>query len=121
MTYAISTPKGHNYIVVKVIGEVTRLQALSMNEESHRIARERGVSRILMDMVEARNIESKIENYFFAYEDMKQSAVIDKRIRVAMLVDPTDHSHDFIETVSRNSGLNFSLFTSRPLAEDHLR
>jgi hypothetical protein len=32
---------------------------------------------------------------------------------VAVVVAQGDHSHDFIETVARNSGLNVKLFTDR--------
>jgi hypothetical protein len=46
---------------------------------------------------------------------------IDKTALVAVLVRPDDHSHDFVETVARNSGLRVTLFRDRERAEDHLR
>jgi hypothetical protein len=42
---------------------------------------------------------------------------IDKYARIATLVNPDDHSHDFIETVARNAGLNVKIFTDPDQAE----
>ena len=57
----------------------------------------------------------------FAYKDMQLAEGIDLNAIVATLVSPDDHSHDFIETVSRNAGLNVTLFTDLDLAKQHLR
>lgn len=39
---------------------------------------------------------------------------------VALLVDPDDHSHDFIEIVARNSGHDFTLFRDHEQVINHL-
>lgn len=39
---------------------------------------------------------------------------------VALLVSPDDHSHDFIETVARNAGLNVTIFTDLQAAKAYL-
>ena len=67
-------------------------------------------------MREARNTDSIVENYDFAYKDMSETENIDRLARVAILSSPGDHSHDFIETVTRNSGLNVKLFNDPELA-----
>ncbi|MHB9027638.1 MAG: hypothetical protein ACYC9O_02595 [Candidatus Latescibacterota bacterium] len=72
-----------------------------------------------MDVTESRNIESSTKGYQFAHSDMMTDK-IDRFARVAMLVSPGDHSHDFIETVSRNAGLNVTLFRDREQAVRHL-
>ena len=51
---------------------------------------------------------------------MQQAEDIDRNARVAVLRSPGDHSHDFIETVSRNAGLHVKLFTDRAKALAHL-
>ena len=63
---------------------------------------------------------STLGSYRFAHDDMKRTPAIDTSAVVAVLVSPGDHSHDFIETVSRNSGLNVTLFTDRERAVAHL-
>jgi hypothetical protein len=42
---------------------------------------------------------------------MHETPGIDTEARVAVVIAKGDHSHDFIETVARNSGLNVKLFT----------
>jgi hypothetical protein len=72
-------------------------------------------------VTEVRNAESVLEKYKFAYQNMQQETGINRHARVAMLVSPEDHSHDFVETVSRNSGLDVTLFRDREEAIKHLR
>ena len=71
----------------------------------------------MVDVTEARNTETTIGNYKFAYSDMRHAEGIDKQARVATLVSPHNHSHDFVETVVRNAGLNVKHFTDREQAE----
>ena len=64
-------------------------------------------------MTEARNTDTTLDQYQFAYDDMHETPGIDVEARVAIVIAKGDHSHDFIETVARNSGLNVKLFTDR--------
>ena len=40
--------------------------------------------------------------------------------RVALLVSPGDHSHDFVETAARNAYLDVTLFRDKDAAVRHL-
>lgn len=71
-------------------------------------------------MTESRNVDTISRIYEFAYEDMKTPEGIDKNARVALLVSPEDHSHDFVETVARNTGMDVTLFRDREAAINHL-
>jgi hypothetical protein len=90
------------------------------NRESHALGRKLGIRRYLVDLRKSRNVESLLDGYQFAYQDMPQQPEIDRSARVAILVSPGDHSHDFIETVSRNSGLDVTLFRDYEQAIAHL-
>lgn len=120
MDYRIIPSEDRKYIILKIIGNISRESAMRCNVEAHGMGKRLGINRFLTDLTESRNVESTFENYKFAYQDMKQNAEIDRHARVAVLVDPEDHSHDFIETVARNSGLNVTLFRDRKQAMDHL-
>jgi hypothetical protein len=120
MEYSIVPSEDRKYIILTVKGEITREIAMQCNLEAHALGEELGIDRYLTDVTEARNNESVVEKYKFAYQDMQQHAGIDRRARVAMLVSPDDHSHDFVETVTRNSGLDVTLFRSREEATAHL-
>jgi hypothetical protein len=45
---------------------------------------------------------------------------IDPSSRVAILVGTVDHSHDFVETVSKNAGQDVAPFTDPEAAGRHL-
>lgn len=51
---------------------------------------------------------------------MKAEPVIIATARVAAVVSPEDHSHDFFETSARNNGMDFTLFRNREHAIRHL-
>jgi hypothetical protein len=120
MSYTITPSTGGTYIVLKIEGDITSQLAMKQNIESHALGNELGISRYLVDVIGSRNINSVTENYKFAHNDMRTTPGINKMARVAILVSPEDHSHDFIETVARNAGLDTTIFRERDLAIQHL-
>lgn len=109
-TYTIKVADSGDYIIIKVIGDIDRKFAMEYAVESHKLGAKKGILKYLVDATEARNIESTVGNFDFADVDMKDVPEIDKRAKVANLVAPDDHSHDFIETVTLNRGHNFRIF-----------
>jgi len=119
-SYTISLSDDESYIILKILGKQTAELAMKQNLEAHAFGDELGIGRYLVDATEAVNVDSTLENYSFAYTDMQTPTGINKAAIVALLVSPNDHSHDFIETVSRNVGLNVTIFRDRELAIHHL-
>ncbi len=119
MAYSITPSDDGKYIILKVTGDFNRKLAIQYDLESHALGKSLGISRYLVDLTEARNTNTTVEDYEFAYRDMK-TPEIDRMAVVAILVSPGDHSHDFTETVTRNAGLNTRLFTDRDLAIRYL-
>ncbi len=119
MKYHISLSADTRYVYAKITGPVDSASLLACILETQQLARQEGVNRHLMDLTESRNHLSTLDNYQFVYRDLNRSD-IDRLTRVAMLVSPDDHSHDFVETLLRNSGRDVTLFTSREEAERHL-
>jgi hypothetical protein len=74
--------------------------------------KELNILRYLYDLRNAPNIESVTSNYEFAYKEMPKSP-LDANATVALLADPEDRSHDFVETVMRNAGFNVRLFSEK--------
>jgi len=120
MGFTIRLSTDGTFIVLKVTGSVTRKSAMVQNLEAHALGERLSIGRYLVDLTEARNTESEIEGYDFAYQDMQTTDHIDRQARVAMVVAPGDTSHDFIETVARNAGLDVTIFHDMPTARQHL-
>jgi len=121
MSYTIAPSKNERYIILTVRGEINRRVAMQQNLEAHALGRKLNIDRYLVDVTEARNTDTTTNSYEFAYSDIQHAEDIDKLARVAVLVSPDDHSHDFIETVSRNAGLNVTIFTDLESAEAFLQ
>ena len=119
MSYTITLSTNKKYINLKVIGDITRDSAMKQNIEAHAYGRGLGINKFLVDLTESRNVDSVTNNYQFAYEDM-HSPDFDRHAKVAFLVSAGDHSHDFVETLAFNAGLDIKIFTDRSLAEIHL-
>jgi len=120
MDYTITHSIDGMFIMLKVKGNITRRTAMQLNLEAHALGKQLQVRRYLVDVTEAKNTDTTSENYGFAYSDMQKLEGIDKSARVATLVDPKDHSHDFMETVARNAGLNVRIFTDLDQAKRFL-
>jgi hypothetical protein len=116
MNYTITLSANGKYIEIQIKGEIDRESAMRVNLEAHALGRELGIHHYLTDLSQCRNTESTLGNYEFAYADMKAEPGIDRLARVAVLVSPDDHSHDFVETVARNTGLDVTIYTDRELA-----
>jgi hypothetical protein len=78
------------------------------------------INHYLVDVTDARNIDSVKNNYDFAYSDMKAAEGINLTAKVVAVVSPEDHTHDFVETVLCNAGLPIKLFRDREKAIDYL-
>ena len=120
MSYEIYLSDDGKYIVTKHWGEITSELVIKRTLEAHAMGEKLGITRHLMDVTEARNIDSVTKTYKFAYKDIENVPQINLNARVAVLVSPDDHSHDFVETVTRNAGQNVTIFRDRELAIKHL-
>jgi len=119
-SYTIYPSEDGKYIVLEQRGELNGELATSRVQEAHRLGAELGITRYLVDLTEARNVNSVSKTYQYAYKDSKTSAGTNRNLRVSMLVKPEDHTHDFVETALRNAGHNVTLFRDRELAIEHL-
>ncbi len=120
MECTITLSPDRKYIIQKVSGEINRAKAMQFNQETHALGKEKSINKFLVDMTQARNTDTAVNNYQFAYKDMKKMPKDVRNARIATLVSPDDHSHDFIETVSQNSGLNVKIFRDRDEAIRYL-
>lgn len=98
------------YIIQKIVGDLKADLALRFNVDAHVLGREMGIKRYLIDLAECKNVASVIDTYDFAYHDMPLDPGIDRFAAVAVLVFPEDHSHDFVEVLARNAGLDVTIF-----------
>lgn len=101
-------------------GQISRQSALAYTLEAHALGQKLGYHKYLMDMREARNTEQVVDNYEFIYHDMHQTPGLDRTARVAILISPGDHSHDFIVNMAQNTGLDTRLFTEEAQALAYL-
>ncbi|MCB9419754.1 MAG: hypothetical protein H6667_08115 [Ardenticatenaceae bacterium] len=108
-SYEVKLSDDGTYIILTVVGEITSQSAMEQNVAAHAEGRKLGINRYLTDVRQARNMDSVVHNYQFAYDDMV-SPDVDSTAVVALLVAPDDHSHDFVETFARNAGLSVTLF-----------
>jgi hypothetical protein len=120
MEYVIEISENKGYIIIKASGEVDPNIAMKYTEEAHILAKENGIDNFLVDLTAATNKLHVIENYEFAYDKVAPNPVINKLAKIALLVSPNDHSHDFIETVLINTGVLVRLFRNKEMALDYL-
>jgi hypothetical protein len=120
MTHQIYLSEDSQYIILEVEGEITRENAMVFNLEAHKLGKELALNKYLVDLTNARNVESTLNNYQFTYGDMKQEPGINLTAIAALVVAEDDHSHDFFETLAKNSGLNVTLFRDKEKAIEYL-
>lgn len=115
MEYSIAPSDDGKYIILKVIGQFGRQQALACHLEAHKMGREMGIDRFLLDFYDGRNTDTIMRNYTFVSQDMRHPG-INRDARIAILVSPYDHSHDFTEAMLKQEGIDVALFYDLELA-----
>lgn len=119
-SYKIYLSDDGKYIVSKHWGEITGDVLMQRIREAHEMGEALGITRHLMDVTEARNVDSVTKTYRFAYKEIGKYPGISMKVKVAVLVSPEDHSHDFAETATRNAGQDITIFRDRESAIRHL-
>lgn len=109
MNYQISVSNNNSYIVCTVSVPVTLELARDYTRAMDELSRAQDIKRFLVDVRSVPNVISAAENYTFANEDMKNMD-LQRDVRSAILVDPDDKSHDFVETVILNAGYIVRIF-----------
>ena len=113
--YEMSLSASGKYAIILVTGEVTSAIAAKFGREAEDFGNNTGVDRYLFDLRGARNIETVSGNFDFAYEKLPETN-LSRTSRSAMLSSPEDSSHDFVETLLRNSGYKVRMFKEKQLA-----
>ncbi|MGD2034084.1 MAG: hypothetical protein PVF73_03445 [Bacteroidales bacterium] len=120
MGYTTKVSETGDYILITVHGKVNSEIAMQYTVESHKLGKEKGILKFLVDLRNARNTETIVDNYNFVIKDLPENQTIDRKAKVVLLVSKEDHSHDFVETVSRNRGFNVTLFRDKDEAISYL-
>ncbi len=109
MSYTITISENGKYIICRVTGPMTAEVAQEFAGEMDNLSRAKNIKRFLTDVREAPNISTINQNYEYAYQGMKDLK-LQRGVRSAILVDPADTTHDFVETVAMNAGYNVRVF-----------
>lgn len=115
MKYEVSLSGDGTYVLIRVRGAMTRELGRRCGKDAVRMGAEHGLRRFLFDLRDAPNIENILSNYQFAYKDMADFG-FDRQARSALLTNPSDRSHDFIETAFRNAGYDVRIFSDEESA-----
>jgi hypothetical protein len=121
MTYDISVSESGAYIVVKMEGRIENQTSIRITTEAQEMGRQLGINRFLIDLTNSTNTGTPMDNYNYAYNDLKHAPGFDKTSIAAMVVAKEDHSHDFVETVLINTGVIIKLFREKNEAIDYLK
>ena len=120
MSHKLNVSDDQKYIIMTATGELTNEIADQQMADLYKLANEMGIKNFLIDLVNCRFVGSTIEQYEYASSEVPESGFVNRGDKFAFLVHPDDHSHDFVETVSRNSGFDVTLFRDREKAINHL-
>jgi hypothetical protein len=115
MSHTIHIAGSGKYLVVVIKGPFKVDQACQFSVAARDMSRTSGIKRFLFDVRAARNTSNIIENYEFAYEHTNRMQ-LERNVHSAILVDPNDSSHDFVEITMRNAGFYVKLFRDEQAA-----
>ena len=98
------------YIHIIVTTEITYELALHFLQQAYHQASPLGIRNFFFDVRASRNIESTSNNYHLIRNDLERIGY-DRAVKLAILINLNDDSHDFVETVATSAGYNCKIFT----------
>jgi len=109
MDYLIGISDDKSFVIVNLKRNVSSMYVLIFTKETVRLAKKFGINSFLFDIRSIDNTWGTLEKYIFAKELEKFGRK--RHDKVALLVESTNKTHAFIETVTRNQGFNTRIFT----------
>lgn len=103
------------FVGCRVHDDITIERARQFTKDTVDLGKRHQITRFLYDARGVRNIETVFRNYQFANEDMARLNV-DRAGTFAVVTDPDDRSHDFVETAIRNAGYDVRMFSDHDAA-----
>ena len=121
MAYSLKIEEDNSFITLTVTGELTNEIVMEQNAALSKLANENGIDKVFVDVTKARFVGSILDQYDYGNNYMTTSNDVSRLFRLVLLVSVDDHSHDFIETISRNNGFDLTIFHDRKKAIEHLQ
>lgn len=120
MEYHLSPSDDGQYILIEVVGDFSRADAMEITQAAFALGAKLGIRCYLNDVTRARNTDPVVENVRFARVDRQTVESRDDGAYTAVLVDPTDHSHDFLVAAAQSQGIGLEMFWDRDKAIQRL-
>ncbi len=111
MNYRIFASESGKFYTTEVHGDITSENCKEYIIASRDFGMEHEINCCLLDVRDAINKSSVIQNYNFGYKDELVNSA-DRARKLAILVNEGDTSHNFVITVLKNAGFNICTFTS---------
>lgn len=110
MDYEIAVSPGNEFIRIRVLVDVTADIVARFSRDARALSEKTNIYRILSDERAGRSLTNITQTYEFAHKQASDHGPT-HRWRIAVLKDPDTPEYDCVETVMRNAGYVFRIFT----------
>ena len=107
--YQIALSDDGSYMRLTFLVDITNEIVDRSHIEMSRLSEETGVLKHLIDSSRVQAAQSATDMYMLIHKELSVSPVF-RTFKIAIVTHPNDDSHDFIETLFFNSGVNGKLF-----------
>lgn len=107
--YEFSIPEDHRYILCRINGPMTVDDARDFSVEINQMSGDSGIKKLLFDVQNAPFVSDVARQYVYVSSEIPKLNLY-KDVRIAVLIDPTDRSHDFMESMLQKVGINMRVF-----------
>lgn len=109
MEFNVALSDNGKYIRCVVTGEIAAMNSEKFSSEMDTLSSSSECKKTLIDVRNAKNVSSNLDNYEFAYHDINHIG-LQRDLRTAILASPEDQSHNFVKMVLLNAGYCVQLF-----------
>jgi len=110
MSYEVKVSEDEVFVWQIPHEDMTMQLACEIGHKAVHLARAENINNFLVDVRGIKNIDEPSVSYDFAYNEASKVGY-QRTDLIAIVIDPDDTSHNFIETVSLNAGYCVKMFT----------
>lgn len=109
MDYTLDLDESVGIVLVRVLSDTTEALAAAITTGAVALAKGKPIRGYLLDMRGTRDVAPVFADYELAYNGLT-AAGFDTRHWLAMLLDESDDSRSFFETLASNAGIRLGIF-----------
>jgi len=117
LSYTLSHIDEEKIVVLRIEGETNKVEFAKHFIDAFQLGHRIGYNRYLFDMTDSHIKDEAISNYKYLFNEISEKIEILPSTKIAIIVNRTEYSYDFLDTIAIHFDFEVEYFDKREKAE----